>query len=79
MQTIMVVDDKANVRTLLREYLTEQGYRVVTAENGRVALFTARQEKPDIILLAACRRRYVSPNKNDFGVNFGYGKKIQNC
>lgn len=51
MQTILVVDDKANVRTLLREYLTEQGYRVVTAENGRIALFTARQEKPDLILL----------------------------
>ena len=50
-KTILVVDDKANVRTLLREYLTEQGYRVVTAENGRVALFTARQEKPDLILL----------------------------
>ena len=48
---ILVIDDKANVRTLLREYLTEQGYRVVTAENGRVALFTARQEKPDLILL----------------------------
>jgi len=51
MQTILVVDDKANVRTLLREYLIEQGYRVVTAENGRVALFTARQENPDLILL----------------------------
>ncbi|MBK6710304.1 MAG: response regulator transcription factor [Chloroflexi bacterium] len=51
MQTILVVDDKANVRTLLREYLTEQGYRVVTAENGRIALFAARQENPDLILL----------------------------
>ena len=50
-KTILVVDDKANVRTLLREYLTEQGYRVVVAENGRLALFTARQEKPDLILL----------------------------
>ena len=50
-QTILVVDDKANVRILLRDYLTEQGYRVVTAENGRLALFTARQEKPDLILL----------------------------
>lgn len=51
MKTILVVDDKANVRTLLREYLTEQGYRVVTAENGRIALFVAREEKPDLILL----------------------------
>ena len=50
-RTILVVDDKANVRTLLREYLTEQGFGVVTAENGRIALFTARQEKPDLILL----------------------------
>ena len=39
------------MRTLLREYLTEQGYRVVTAESGRIALFAARQENPDLILL----------------------------
>ncbi len=50
-KTILVVDDKANVRTLLREYLTEEGFRVVTAENGRQALFVAREEKPDLILL----------------------------
>ncbi len=51
MKTILVVDDKANVRIMLREYLTEQGYRVVTADNGRTALFMAREEKPDLILL----------------------------
>ena len=50
-KTILVVDDKANVRTLVREYLTEQGFRVVTAENGQNALYTARQEKPDLTLL----------------------------
>ncbi len=50
-KTILVVDDKANVRTLVREYLTEQGFRVVTAENGQAALYAARQEKPDLILL----------------------------
>lgn len=51
MKTILVVDDKASVRTLLRDYLTEEGYRVVSAANGREALFAARQEKPDLILL----------------------------
>jgi DNA-binding response OmpR family regulator len=51
MKKILVVDDKANVRTLIREYLTEQGFRVITAENGQIALFSARQEKPDLILL----------------------------
>jgi len=50
-KTILVVDDKASVRTLLRDYLTEEGYRVVSAANGREALFAARQEKPDLILL----------------------------
>lgn len=48
---ILVVDDKANVRRLLQEYLTEQGYTVTTAENGRMALFAARHEPPDLILL----------------------------
>lgn len=50
-QTILVVDDKANVRRLVQEYLTEQGYRVTTAEHGRDALFVARHERPDLILL----------------------------
>ena len=50
-KTILVVDDKANIRTLVREYLTEQGYRVIIADNGQNALYTARQEKPDLILL----------------------------
>ncbi|MDX1665337.1 MAG: response regulator transcription factor [Candidatus Promineifilaceae bacterium] len=49
--TILVVDDKANVRTLLRDYLQEQGFAVATAENGRVALFVAREARPDLVLL----------------------------
>lgn len=48
---ILVVDDKASVRVLLEEYLTEQGFEVATAVNGRQALFAARHEKPDLILL----------------------------
>lgn len=50
-KTIMVVDDKASMRNLLRDYLTEENFRVVYAENGKQALFVARQEKPDLILL----------------------------
>jgi DNA-binding response OmpR family regulator len=48
---ILVVDDIASVRQLLREYLTEQGFRVLTADNGQDALYTARHESPDLILL----------------------------
>ena len=49
--TILVVDDKANVRTLVRDYLTEEGFRVGTADNGQNALYAARHDKPDLILL----------------------------
>ncbi len=50
-RTILVVDDKANVRTLVRDYLAEQGFHVVTADNGQNALYEARHQKPDLILL----------------------------
>lgn len=50
-QTILVVDDKANLRVMLKDYLSAQGYRVVTAENGQDALFVSRYEKPDLVLL----------------------------
>jgi len=50
-KTILVVDDKASVRTLVRDYLAAENFRVVTASNGRDALFAARAEKPDLILL----------------------------
>jgi two-component system alkaline phosphatase synthesis response regulator PhoP len=50
-KTILVVDDKANVRTLVRDYLSEQGFHVVMADNGQNALYAARHEKPDLILL----------------------------
>jgi two-component system alkaline phosphatase synthesis response regulator PhoP len=50
-KTILVVDDKASLRTMVKAYLTEQGFRVVTAADGQEALFVAREEKPDLILL----------------------------
>ena len=50
-KTILVVDDTESLRTLVKSYLTQEGFRVVTAVNGREALFIARQEKPDLILL----------------------------
>jgi DNA-binding response OmpR family regulator len=50
-KTILVVDDNRSVQRLVSEYLTENNFRVVTANNGREALFVARHEKPDLILL----------------------------
>ena len=48
---ILVVDDKRELRSLLKQYLTQEGFDVLLAEDGQKALFVARQEKPDLILL----------------------------
>jgi DNA-binding response OmpR family regulator len=48
---ILVVDDKANIRTMISDYLSEENFQVVSAENGQQALSVARQESPDLILL----------------------------
>ena len=50
-KTILVVDDTESLRTLVKRYLIQEGFRVVTAADGRQALFLAREEKPDLILL----------------------------
>jgi DNA-binding response OmpR family regulator len=50
-KTILVVDDKKELVVLVKSYLAQEGFRVVTAENGREALFVARREKPDLIIL----------------------------
>jgi len=49
--TILVIDDQANVRTLLKDYLSNQGYRIVQAQDGQQGLFVARHEHPDLVLL----------------------------
>ena len=49
--TILVVDDHSNVRTLVREYLGDLGYRVVTAADGAEALAAVSRERVDLILL----------------------------
>jgi DNA-binding response OmpR family regulator len=50
-QTILVVDDDRELRALVQSYLTQEGFRVVAAPDGREALFVAREEKPDLIIL----------------------------
>src|SRR3954468_1785344 len=47
----MVVDDEERLRILLQSYLRQEGFEVVTATNGREAIYVARQEQPDLIIL----------------------------
>ena len=50
-QTILVVGDEPEIVRFVRAYLEDAGYRVVTASNGQEALFVARHEKPDLVVL----------------------------
>lgn len=48
---ILVIDDDAAIRRLLRNTLERAGYRVVEARDGRDALTQAAAEHPDAVLL----------------------------
>jgi CheY-like chemotaxis protein len=48
---ILVIDDEADSRMLLRQYLTDCGCRVVEAPTGAEGLQFARQLRPDLITL----------------------------
>src|SRR5579871_3477642 len=48
---ILVVDDEATVREVVRKYLEHEGFRVSEAETGREALDYVRDQRPDLIIL----------------------------
>ncbi len=50
-KTILVVDDEARLVSLVETYLTQSGFRVLTASNGREALAVAERQPPDLIIL----------------------------
>ncbi|MBM4286140.1 MAG: sigma-54-dependent Fis family transcriptional regulator [Deltaproteobacteria bacterium] len=50
MDTILVVDDEANYRTVMEALLTDAGYETLTAGSGAEALKTAAQTDLDLVL-----------------------------
>ncbi|MFC5846813.1 response regulator transcription factor [Deinococcus petrolearius] len=51
MTTVLIVEDNAGVRELVREYLEEHGYRVRVASDGHEGLLEVRHHRPDLVLL----------------------------
>jgi DNA-binding response OmpR family regulator len=51
MATVLVIDDEFGIVDVLETILTEEGYRVLTACNGKQGLVRLSEEKPDVILL----------------------------
>ncbi len=48
---ILVIDDSATIRKMVDSHLSQEGYRVVLAQNGEIGVEMAREIKPDLILL----------------------------
>ncbi|WP_228850976.1 ATP-binding protein [Aegicerativicinus sediminis] len=61
--TILVVDDDTPIRSLLRQELSEAGFNVTEAANGKAALDMVRNSKPDLIILDV-----MMPEINGFDV-----------
>lgn len=48
---ILVVDDEPDITALVAYHLAKAGYRVSTASSGAEALRSAREERPDLVIL----------------------------
>ena len=62
-KSLLVVDDDPSIRSLLQQELTEAGYAVRLAENGRQALALIREETPGLVILDV-----MMPEMNGFDV-----------
>ena len=62
-QKILIAEDEADIRNILKLYLESEGLEVVQAQDGEQALRMAQQEMPDLILLDV-----MMPNMDGFAV-----------
>ncbi len=61
--TILVVDDDEGIRSLLKQELTEAGYNVEEAVDGKDAIAKIRVKRPDLVILDV-----MMPEMNGFDV-----------
>ncbi len=50
-ERVLIVDDEKNIVTSLQEILNDEGYEIITAEDGLEALEMVQAEPPDLVLL----------------------------
>ncbi|KIC95418.1 ATP-binding protein [Flavihumibacter solisilvae] len=61
--SILVVDDDNSIRSLLQQELSEAGYHVEEASNGKEAIAAIRKQRPDLVILDI-----MMPEMNGFDV-----------
>jgi DNA-binding response OmpR family regulator len=61
--SLLLVDDEARIRRVLRLALEDEGYQVAEAANGYDALAVLRREPPDVVLLDL-----MLPDRDGFAV-----------
>ena len=50
MKTILIVDDDPDMRKLATIILSKEGYNVIEAEDGSMALDLVKEKKPDLVI-----------------------------
>lgn len=50
MNKILVIEDEPETRNMFVEALTEEGYKTMGAENGRIGLEKAQKYLPDVVI-----------------------------
>lgn len=68
-KTILLIEDNAEVRENTAEILELSNYNVLTAENGKIGVETAKKSKPDLIICDI-----MMPEMDGYGVLFMLGK-----
>jgi DNA-binding response OmpR family regulator len=51
MRTILVVDDDSNIRLVYKEFLSDEGYKVLEAESGTETFYILNSESIDLVIL----------------------------
>jgi CheY-like chemotaxis protein len=54
MKTILYAEDDVRLRGACQHELEDEGYRVLTAEDGNEAISVVRQQRPDLVILDIC-------------------------
>jgi len=71
---VLIADDDPDIRTLIREILGTEEYEFTEVSDGKNVLPTAKEEKPDLIVLDV-----MMPGKQGFYVFNDLRKNTETC